>query len=157
MTYDFIFEQAIVQDLTPSNVMHDQVPFSICRFPAHNKSDVRTLPPYLVGLVLFLYIMGVFLHYMSDAQKYYILQNKKGLIDYGLFSRTRNPNYLGEILIYVSYAIISLHWLPFAVLGCWVFGFFARNMIKKDKSMSRYSEWKEYKKRVGCYCPNLFE
>ena len=29
-----------------------------------------TLPPYLIGLVLFLYTLGVFLHYVSDAQKY---------------------------------------------------------------------------------------
>jgi steroid 5-alpha reductase family enzyme len=114
------------------------------------------LPPYLIGLVLFLYIMGVFLHYVSDAQKYYVLQNKKGLIDYGLFSRTRNPNYLGEIFIYLAYAIMSLHWLPFAVLGGWVFGFFVRNMIKKDKSMSRYPEWKEYKKHSWLLLPKPF-
>jgi steroid 5-alpha reductase family enzyme len=49
----------------------------------------------------------------------------------GLFTRTRNPNYLGEILIYVSFAILSMHWIPFVVLGAWVFGFFARNMLRK--------------------------
>jgi hypothetical protein len=33
---------------------------------------------------------------------------------------TRNPNYLGEILIYASFAILSWHWLPSLVLGGWV-------------------------------------
>jgi Protein of unknown function (DUF1295) len=47
---------------------------------------------------------------VSDAQKFYILRERKGLIEDGLFTRTRNPNYLGEILIYVSFAIMSMHW-----------------------------------------------
>jgi protein-S-isoprenylcysteine O-methyltransferase Ste14 len=115
-----------------------------------------TLPPYLIGLVLFLYIMGVFLHYVSDAQKYYMLQAKKGLIQEGLFSRTRNPNYLGEILIYISYALMSFHWLPFLVLAAWVLGFFVRNMLAKDKSLSRYPEFAAYKKKTGLVLPKLF-
>jgi len=115
-----------------------------------------TLPPYLIGLVLLLYIMGVFLHYVSDAQKYYTLQLRRGLIQEGLFRRMRNPNYLGEILIYVSYAIMSLHWLPFLALAGWVLGFFTRNMFAKDKSLSRYSEFERYKKQTGLLFPKLF-
>jgi protein-S-isoprenylcysteine O-methyltransferase Ste14 len=115
-----------------------------------------TLPPALIGLTLFLYILGVFLHYVSDAQKYYMLQAKKGLIQDGLFSRTRNPNYLGEILIYVSYALLSFHWLPFLVLAAWILGFFVRNMLAKDKSLSRYPEFAAYKKKTGLVLPRLF-
>lgn len=37
---------------------------------------------------------------VSDAQKYYTLKNKKGLIDDGMFYATRNPNYLGEMMLY---------------------------------------------------------
>jgi len=51
------------------------------------------LPPYLIGVVLAIYTIGVFLHYVSDAQKHYTLKLQKGLIEEGLFSRTRNPNY----------------------------------------------------------------
>lgn len=115
------------------------------------------LPPYLIGLVLFIYIIGIFLHYVSDAQKHYTLQVKKGLIQEGLFSRTRNPNYLGEILIYASYALMSLHWLPFLVLAGWVFGFFVRNMLAKDKSLSRHSGFAEYQSRTGLLLPKLFQ
>jgi len=115
-----------------------------------------SLPPYLISLVLFIYIMGIFLHYVSDAQKYYTLKNKKGLIDDGLFSRNRNPNYLGEILIYSAYAMMSLHWLPFVVLSVWVFGFFLRNMIRKDKSLSRYVRWEKYKKQSWLLLPKPY-
>ena len=118
-------------------------------------SKKLTLPPYLIALFLFIYIIGIFLHYVSDAQKFYLLQNKKALITNGLFKRTRNPNYLGEILIYFAFAAMSMHWLPFIVLAFWVFGFFLRNMLKKDKSLSRYPGWKDYKKNSWLLFPKL--
>lgn len=114
------------------------------------------LPPYVFAIVIFLYVMGVFLHYVGDAQKYYTLRLRPGLIDDGLFDRTRNPNYLGEIAIYLAYAIMSMHWLPFLVLATWVLGFFTRNMLKKDKSLSRHPGFAEYKGRSGLLLPKLF-
>lgn len=116
-----------------------------------------TLTPPLTAVVLVLYIFGIFLHYVSDAQKFYTLQNKKGLIEDGLFKFTRNPNYLGEIMIYAAYATMSMHWLPFLVLSGWVFGFFVKNMLSKDKSLSRYSQFAEYKKHSGLLFPKLFQ
>jgi len=74
-----------------------------------------------------------------------------------LFGHTRNPNYLGEILIYLSFAILSWHWVPFAVLAAWIFGFFVRNMLRKDKSLSRYPEFAEYKLRSGLLFPKLYD
>lgn len=115
-----------------------------------------TLPSPLIGLVVVLYIFGIFLHYVSDAQKFYTLQNKKGLIQDGLFKFTRNPNYLGEIMIYAAYATLSMHWLPFLILGAWVFGFFVRNMFSKDKSLSRYPQFAEYKQKSGLLFPKIF-
>ena len=114
-----------------------------------------TWPPYLFAVVLVIYIVGIFFHYVSDAQKFYTLRERKGLIEDGLFSRTRNPNYFGEILIYFSYALMSMHWLPFVVLGAWVFGFFVRNMLKKDKSLSRYPDYAEYKRHSGLLFPKF--
>ena len=113
------------------------------------------LPPFLVGIVLALFTMGIFFHYVSDAEKFYTLKYHKGLIEEGLFARTRNPNYLGEILIYTAFALMSLHWLPFLILAGWVFGFFVRNMLNKDKSMSRYPQFAEYKKRTGMLFPKI--
>ena len=107
------------------------------------------LEPFVIGLAIGLYTLGIFLHYVSDAQKYYTLQLQKGLIEDGLFGRTRNPNYLGEILIYISFAILSWHWLPFVVLSAWVVGFFFPNMRAKDQSLSRHPGFAAYKLRTG--------
>jgi protein-S-isoprenylcysteine O-methyltransferase Ste14 len=119
-------------------------------------SQHPTLPPYLFAIVLFLYVTGIFFHYVSDAQKFYILRERKGLIEDGLFARTRNPNYFGEILIYLSFAIMSMHWIPFVVLGAWVFGFFVRNMLRKDRSLARHPGFAEYKRQTGLLIPRLF-
>jgi steroid 5-alpha reductase family enzyme len=113
------------------------------------------LAPAYIALVLFVYIVGIFLHYVSDAQKYFTLQARKGLITGGLFARTRNPNYLGEILIYLAYAMMSLHWLPFAIEAAWILGFFWPNMRKKDASMARYPEFAAYKAKTGMLLPRL--
>jgi steroid 5-alpha reductase family enzyme len=96
----------------------------------------------------------VFLHYVSNAQKFFALQLRKGLIEDGLFARTRNPNNLGEVLIYGGFALGSWHWEPALVLAGW-FVFFVRNMRRKDKSMSRHPEFTAYKERTGMLLPSL--
>jgi len=112
------------------------------------------LPPALVGLVIALFVVGVFLHFVGDAQKYFVLQQRPGLIEDGLFARTRNPNYLGEVLIYSAYALMAEHWLPWVVLAGW-WTFFARNMWAKDRSLSRHPAWEDYRRRTGLFLPRL--
>ena len=114
-------------------------------------------PPLpLVAAAIALNILGVFLHYASDAQKYYTLKYKSGLITEGLFARCRNTNYLGEIFIYLSFAMLSMHWLPFVILGGFGAGLFLPNMLKKEKSLSRYPEFDVYKANSGLLFPKLF-
>ncbi|GAX36350.1 DUF1295 domain-containing protein [Nodularia sp. NIES-3585] len=116
-----------------------------------------TVPPLpLVALAISVNIFGVFLSFASDAQKYYTLKYQKGLITEGFFARCRNTNYLGEILIYSAFAMLTLHWLPFLILGGFISMIFIPNMLKKDKSLSRYSDFEEYKKRSGLLFPKLF-
>jgi steroid 5-alpha reductase family enzyme len=109
-----------------------------------------------VAIVISLNTLGVFLHFVSDAQKYYTLKYRQGLITEGLFERCRNTNYLGEILIYASFAMLSQHWLPFLVLGSFISMLFIPNMLRKDQSLSRYPEFADYKCRSGLLFPSLF-
>lgn len=117
----------------------------------------RTEPPYwLVSLAVFTNIIGVFLHFVSDAQKYYVLKVKRGLITDGFFARTRNPNYLGEILIYSSFSMLTQSWIPFAIQAFWIVVVFVPNMLKKERSMSRYPTWNAYVAHSGLLFPMLF-
>jgi protein-S-isoprenylcysteine O-methyltransferase Ste14 len=112
-------------------------------------------PAFLIALGIATNIIGVLLHFGSDAQKYFTLKYRSGLITDGFFSRCRNPNYLGEILIYLGFAILTQHWLPFAILGAFIAGVFVPNMLKKDLSLSRYPEFIAYKQNSGLLIPKL--
>jgi protein-S-isoprenylcysteine O-methyltransferase Ste14 len=113
----------------------------------------HTLPPaWVFAIAPAIYSAGIFLHYVSDAQKYFLLQARRGLIVDGLFARTRNPNYLGEIMIYGAFALLSWHWLPFLVLAGWG-SYFIHNMRAKDRSLSRYPGFAAYASRTGMLFP----
>lgn len=110
----------------------------------------------LLAMAIFFNLLGVFLHYTSDAQKYFTLKYQPGLITEGFFARCRNTNYLGELLIYGSFALLSLHWLPFLILAVFAMGIFLPGMRKKDQSLSRYPEFEQYRLQSGFLLPKLF-
>jgi protein-S-isoprenylcysteine O-methyltransferase Ste14 len=114
-------------------------------------------PAWLLGLAVSLYTLGVFLHYAADMQKFIELKYNPGqLITDGLLSRTRNINYFGELLIYLGFGLLAMHWLPILVIVLFIALLWAPNMLKKDKSLSRYPEFLEYKRKSKLFIPFLF-
>lgn len=115
-----------------------------------------TVPPLpLIAAAISINIVGVFLHYASDCQKYYTLKYHQGLMREGFFARCRNTNYLGEILIYLSFALLAQHWLPYLILAAVFAGLFWPRMLQKDKSLSRYPEFAEYQTKSGIILPKI--
>jgi protein-S-isoprenylcysteine O-methyltransferase Ste14 len=112
------------------------------------------LPDYAWFCVcISLCILGCVVMIAADAQKYFTLRIKRGLITDGMYRFIRHPNYLGEVMVYGSFALMVWHWLPFVVLA-WVWGgLFAVNMTLKEASLSRYPEWAQYKKRSWWLLP----
>ncbi len=119
-------------------------------------SGKEVVPPLLAAAIA-INLVGVFLHYSSDAQKYYTLKYQPGLITEGFFARSRNPNYLGEVLIYLSFAMLAQHWLPFLILGGFFAGIFVPNMLKKDRSLSRYPQFAEYQNNSSLLFPQFWK
>lgn len=113
-------------------------------------------PAPLLAAAIALNIFGVFLHYGSDAQKYFTLKYRPGLIDEGFFANCRNTNYLGEVFIYLSFALLVGHWLPYAILGLFFALVFVPNMLKKDRSLARYPEFAAYQARSGLIWPQFW-
>ncbi len=101
-------------------------------------------------------MFGVMLHFGSDAQKYFTLKYKTGLITESFFARCRNTNYLGELMIYVGFAVLTESWVGFIGIVSFFVGAFIPNMIKKDKSLSRFAEFGEYKRSSWLLLPRLF-
>ncbi|WP_165226967.1 methyltransferase family protein [Aquisphaera insulae] len=104
-------------------------------------------------LCISLCLVGTAIMIAADAQKFFTLRLRKGLITDGMFRHVRHPNYLGEMMIYGSFALMVWHWLPFVVLGCVWALVFAVNMITKEASLSRHPEWAEYRRRTWWLLP----
>jgi protein-S-isoprenylcysteine O-methyltransferase Ste14 len=99
--------------------------------------------------------LGIAIMLAADAQKYFTLKVKRGLITDGMFRYVRHPNYLGEMMIYLALALMTWHWFPALVLAFVWCELFAVNMVMKEASMSRYAEWRAYKQRTYWLLPGL--
>ena len=120
-------------------------------------SSQKLIPNFIIAGCVSIYIFGVFLHFASDSQKYFTLKLKKELITEGFFKYSRNTNYLGEILIYLSFAILSMNIIPFIILLIFFIIIFYPRMIKKDKSLGKYKDFDEYKANSGLILPKFNE
>lgn len=109
--------------------------------------------PAWLALGVTLCLLGCVLMVAADAQKYFTLRARPGLISDGLHRYVRHPNYLGEMLVYGSFALLVWHWLPVVVLGWVWFGIFAVNMRIKEASMARHPDWEAYRGRTWWLVP----
>lgn len=110
--------------------------------------------PWLT-VAIAIHTLGLAIMLIADAQKYFTLRVKRGLITDGIFRHIRHPNYLGEMMIYGSYAIVVWHWFPWLVLAFVWLLVFRTNMMMKEISMARYPEWPDYVQRTGMLLPRF--
>src|SRR5262245_24389787 len=118
---------------------------------------VYPLPEYAwFGFCISICILGNVLMIASYAQKYFTLRVQRTLITDGMYRFIRHPNYLGEMMVYGSFALMVWHWIPFVVLA-WVWGgMFAVNITLTEASLSRYPEFAQYRKHSWWLLPPLF-
>ncbi|HET6150864.1 MAG TPA: DUF1295 domain-containing protein [Polyangia bacterium] len=114
----------------------------------------REAPPPLLGACVAMFGVGVFLHFAADMQKHVELALRPGqLFTGGLWRRVRNPNYLGELLIYSSFAALSQRLAPFVVLAVAFAIEWLPNMRRKDRSLARFPEFAAYRARTALLVP----
>jgi len=114
-------------------------------------------PAALLGGCVALHALGVFLHFASDMQKHQHLAHRPGtLLQDGLWSRLRNPNYLGELMIYLSFGLLAQHWLPLAVIAAFVLAYWLPNMWRKDRSLARHPGFADWKRRSWLFIPGVY-
>ena len=114
-------------------------------------------PSWYLAVCIIMYAFGIFLHFSSDMQKYVSLELRPiHLITEGFWGLIRNPNYLGELLIYSGFGLLAMHWLPVGILILWILVIWIPYMRKKDLSLSRYPGFEDYKSRTKLFLPYVF-
>lgn len=117
----------------------------------------RPAPPiWLITFCVAFFVLGVTIMVASDCQKNITLKYRPGLITDGMFKFVRHPNYLGEMMLYASFALLVQHWIPWVVLAYWWTTVFFVNMLMIESSISRHPEWDAYKARTGRLLPLRF-
>lgn len=112
--------------------------------------------PRWLALCTLLCVVGVAVMIAADAQKTFTLRARPGLITHGMFRYVRHPNYLGEMMIYASFAMLVQHWLPWLVL-VWVWGLvFAPSLVLKERRLARHPGWAAYRARTRWLVPGVF-
>jgi protein-S-isoprenylcysteine O-methyltransferase Ste14 len=91
---------------------------------------------------------------MRAYKIYNAFKFKCGITD-GMHRYIRHPNYLGEMMIYGSFALVVFHWIPAVILAYVWFGVFLPNMIMKEVSLARYPEWNAYRARSWWLIPGV--
>lgn len=116
-------------------------------------SDKNELSNFKLILAIFMYVFGVNLMLLADCQKFYTLKYKEGLITEGLFKRSRNPNYLGEMLLYGSFAVIIDKVLAWSILiFIWLTVFNLNTCLKDWTSLEKKRGGKNMSEEVAeCY------
>ncbi|MBN1148161.1 MAG: DUF1295 domain-containing protein [Anaerolineales bacterium] len=114
-------------------------------------------PGWYLALCISMYSLGVFTHFVTDMQKHVSLRLRPGqLISDGMFTRLRNPNYFGELLIYTGFGLLAMHWIPMVVLLIWVTLYWLPRMFQKDRVLAGLEGFEAYKQRSKLFIPFLF-
>lgn len=116
---------------------------------------------WLDALALGIYVVGTAIHFGSDLQKrrFKLQPDTRGrILDTGFWSVSRHPNYFGDFLIYVSFAVIGgsfWGWIaPALNLLQYVFDAIPKN---ETWAAERYGPaWDAYKARTKAFLPYLF-
>lgn len=107
-------------------------------------SGDQTPSPRKIFSCYFIFTIGVILMVCSDLQKYLILSFKKGLIDNYFLARNRNTNYFGEIMVYLSFALVTNKLAGYIILICIWITLFGSRIYLKEMSLRQKDGYAKY-------------
>lgn len=132
----------------------------------YNEFSFDSANRYFVYAALFIALVGLFFEVVGDEQlRRHINKKTHSLLQSGLWSITRHPNYFGEILIWIGlYASgITLFFTdsinPYYYLLLVISPILMSTVLIKistpllEKNMEKYDGWEEYTKRVPMLFP----
>jgi steroid 5-alpha reductase family enzyme len=138
--------------------------YSVIKFNQFSFDDGLSLG--IVGLGLLIAIIGLFFEVVGDEQlRRHIKEGTKTLMDKGLWSLTRHPNYFGEILIWTGLYIaglsliindsINIIYYLLLIVSPLIMSLVLIKISTPllEKHMKKYEGWETYTKKVPMIFP----
>jgi protein-S-isoprenylcysteine O-methyltransferase Ste14 len=106
-----------------------------------------------MAISLLLYTFGSLINTAADVQKMTAKNMGEKLIKTEIWRSIRNVNYLGDLMRYTSFAIVSGS-LWSAIIPLTLFALYIQRILDKEKSMSdKYSDFSLYKQQSSRLIP----
>ena len=110
-----------------------------------------------------LWVIGFLFETVGDAQLRAFKakpENKGKLMDQGLWSLTRHPNYFGDATLWLGYFFIAVSSIQgiWTIIGPMLMAFFLRNVSGAKLLEKKYegrADYEAYKKRTNMFLPGL--
>ncbi|MGB3534990.1 MAG: DUF1295 domain-containing protein [Microcoleaceae cyanobacterium] len=109
-----------------------------------------------VGLALPLFFFGSLINATADIQKLTAKEFGAGLVQDNIWRFSRNINYFGDLLRYLSFAVVAGSIWAYLVPGL-VLTLYLQRIFEKENSMGeKYSEYPEYKEKSSRLIPLIW-
>merc|ERR1711997_338458 len=116
----------------------------------------RDVPNERMFVATVVFIHGLLFMVLTDARKYLVLKERRGLITHCMNGWSRNMNYVGEMMLYSSYAVLCQRTEVWLILAYAWIGIFLPRMLAKDYSLSKKLGWPAYKAKTWILLPKLY-
>lgn len=109
-----------------------------------------------VALALGLFSFGSLINASADVQKTTAKAMGAGLVSDGIWRRVRHVNYLGDLLRYLSFAVVAGNGWAFLVPGLVLMIYLQRIGAKEEQMAQKYPAFREYQQRSSRLLPGIW-
>lgn len=109
-----------------------------------------------VAVALGLFSFGSLINASADVQKMTAKAMGAGLVSDGIWRRVRHVNYLGDLLRYLSFAVVAGNGWAYLVPGLVLLIYLQRIARKEERMAARYPEFRSYQQRSARLIPGLW-
>ncbi len=109
-----------------------------------------------VAVALGLFSFGSLINATADVQKMTAKAMGAALVSDGIWRRVRHVNYLGDLLRYLSFAVVAGNGWAYLVPALVLLIYLQRIAQKEERMAGRYPEFKAYQQRSARLIPGIW-
>ncbi len=109
-----------------------------------------------LAIALPMFIFGTLINAIADVQKMTAKQYGAGLVSDGVWRFSRNINYFGDLLRYLSFSVVAGSIWAY-IVPTLIATIYLQRIFQKEKSMpEKYQDYAEYQRSSSCLIPFIW-